>query len=516
MALATAVVANLALLLHVLGRMKFPIAQPITIIGWYISSLLSIGLVSAAPSQLTLPASEQRTFAQAYYYECFAGALNFMLATLMAATAWSVYRSGISREYKLTMAQRTLMLQVITLIGYILCAAAVYTSIEGWPYLDSVYWVDVTLFTIGFGDYSPDTHLGRALLFPMAVGGILFVGLIVSSVNGVVLESSSHKISRRNVEKARQRIVSQMDENGGTVRTSPTKKQGVDENASKRDRGEQEFDLLRQVQRDAQWANTIIALTFSAGSWLFLWVIGAVVFWQAEMSTQQWTYFESLYFTYTAFTTIGYGDYSPQNNAAKPAFVLWSMLALPTLTILIGAIGNTISEGVNGLTLWLGEKLPPKTPFLRNVKNQANKKKKDEDGEFTSAKPPGFMEDGKQEQQLGDDTTGQAVQGIAGNEHPEGDENKARVGENYRGYLLIKELQKVIDHVDANPPRKYTYAEWRWFLLLLEEDVKEWSWLDPHSPIMEGTDEPRWVMQRLMKKLEKRLKRIGDEKTGCR
>lgn len=500
--------------MHILGRLSFSIAQPVTIVGWYISSFLIVGLVAAAPDHLTLPNNESRTFAQAFYYACFAAALNFILATLMSTTAWSVYGRQISREFKLTMAQRTLMLQVITFLGYVLCAAAVYMRIEGWEYLDALYWVDVTLFTIGFGDFKPVTHLGRSLLFPMALGGILFVGLIVASIHQVALESGSHKVSRRNVEKARHRIVTRLEQNGGVVRTSLSKKHHVDANASKQVQGEQEFNLMRQVQRNAQWANVLIALSFSAGLWLFLWLVGGVVFWQAEMSTQQWTYFEGLYFTFVAFTTIGYGDYYPQNNSAKPAFVFWSMLALPTLTVLIGAIGDTISEGVNTATLWIGEKLPPETPALRKLKGAANKKKKGKDGAFKEAKPPGFMEDGGREQQLGNSAAGQAVQGISGNEHPDGDEGKKDVGEKYRGYLLMKELKNVVNHLDANPPRKYTYKEWRWFLKLLEEDEEEWSWLAQRSPLMDSVDEPRWVMQRLMDKLETVLKGIGDEKTG--
>jgi len=55
---------------------------------------------------------------------------------------------------------------------YLMAGAAVYSHIEGWAYLDAVYWADFTLLTVGIGDYSLQTHLGRGLLFPFAIGGI--------------------------------------------------------------------------------------------------------------------------------------------------------------------------------------------------------------------------------------------------------------------------------------------------------------------------------------------------------
>jgi potassium channel subfamily K len=73
-----------------------------------------------------------------------------------------------------------------------------------------------------------------------------------------------------------------------------------------------------------------------------------------ENLEQQWSYFQSLYFSYTSLLTIGYGDLFPVSNAGKPFFVFWSLLAVPSLTILISNMGDTIVKGVRDLTLWIG------------------------------------------------------------------------------------------------------------------------------------------------------------------
>ena len=125
-----AVIANLALILHMAGRVRFPVSQMVVVAGWYISSFLLLGAVAAAPSQLPLPAGEARTFSQAYYYACFAAALYFILATMILMTILGVHVGGFSREYKLTMAQRLLMFQTVAFLTYMLAAAAVYMNID--------------------------------------------------------------------------------------------------------------------------------------------------------------------------------------------------------------------------------------------------------------------------------------------------------------------------------------------------------------------------------------------------
>lgn len=288
-------------------RIRFSIAQPITILGFFLASIFLIGLVAATPVYLQNPG---QTLAQGFYYACFAAFIYFVIASLLVFTLVGVYLGKYSRHYKLTMAQRSLMWQTMTFVGYLLASAAVYSRVEGWFYLDAVYFVTVTLFTIGFGgtgstqsseplvltvsDYTPHTHLGRSLFFPFAVGGILFVGLIVASISSCVLEAGSKKIATRNIEKARQKVMRSVDA-GGSVRVSIFHKKrnvSLSKDSSEIEQREHEFRIMRLVQRKAAWDNALIAMTLSIGVFCFLWFVGSVVFWQAELGTGDWSYFE--------------------------------------------------------------------------------------------------------------------------------------------------------------------------------------------------------------------------------
>lgn len=105
-ALAIAVLANLALLARMFGQLSFAISHPATVVGWYVSSFLLVGLVAAAPSHLPLPAGNDRTFSQAYYYAILSAALYSILASLLVFTGFGVYIGRYSRNYKLSFSQR--------------------------------------------------------------------------------------------------------------------------------------------------------------------------------------------------------------------------------------------------------------------------------------------------------------------------------------------------------------------------------------------------------------------------
>lgn len=53
--------------------------------------------------------------------------------------------------------------------------------------------------------------------------------------------------------------------------------------------------------------------------------------------------------------TLGYGDFQPASNSGKPFLVFWSLLAVPTLTILISDMGDTVVKSVKDVTIWFGE-----------------------------------------------------------------------------------------------------------------------------------------------------------------
>ncbi|KAI9808583.1 MAG: hypothetical protein M1825_003732 [Sarcosagium campestre] len=502
--LVFALVANMSLLLQLAKRLSFVVAQPITIIGWYISSIILICLVAVASTHLRLPSPPGHALTQAFYYAIMSAALYFIIATLMLSTVYGAWRGHYKKEFNLTTSQRTLMLQTISLLVYMHLGAVVYAHIEGWEFLDAVYWADVTLLTVGTGDYSPMTHLGRGLLFPFSIGGIVFVGLVIGSIRALVLERGKKKMSARMVEKTREKALKRLNPAKGTVKISLFKKTDLSaKHESERERREEEFRVMRIIQDDAASRRKWTSLGASATAWFVLWLIGAVVFWKAERN-QKWSYFDALYYAYVSLLTIGYGDFQPMSNSAKPFFVFWSLLAVPTMTILISHMGDTIVKAVKDVTLWIGETtvLPNESGFRATVRKNIAKMTKGNLGRAAAEnkhlvnQPAGTSgEECLREDEAKTDRERKAVtsagidraaQGLEVAEEEKAQDAQARgdvlsADKHHYHYLLIKELRSVMQHVHESPPRRYSFEEWAWFLRLLGED--ETSGRTHHSPL---------------------------------
>ena len=162
-----------------------------------------------------------------------------------------------------------------------------FSHIEDWNYLDAFYWADFTLLTVGIGDYSPMTHLGRGLLFPFAIGGIIILGLVIGSIRSLVLERGKAKMGARMVEKQREAMLKKLNKKrkdllnpveDQTLSPSSTKTMTEDEYLTERKRREEEFQIMRKIQGLAESKRRWTSLIISGSVWFILWFAGAAIF----------------------------------------------------------------------------------------------------------------------------------------------------------------------------------------------------------------------------------------------
>lgn len=87
-------------------------------------------------------------------------------------------------ELLLREAQFVRLLVVVILL--VASGAHIYHRLEGWSYLDSFYFTVITLTTVGYGDLSPQTNVGK--VFSVLY---IFLGLgVFGALIGVVAEKS--------------------------------------------------------------------------------------------------------------------------------------------------------------------------------------------------------------------------------------------------------------------------------------------------------------------------------------
>jgi len=90
---------------------------------------------------------------------------------------------------------------IITLL--IIFGTYLYHWVEGWSYLDSIYFLVITATTIGFGDFAPQTDLGKIITIFYSFIGLVVVFYVVSLISHYVFEK---KVKTRitNIEERRE------------------------------------------------------------------------------------------------------------------------------------------------------------------------------------------------------------------------------------------------------------------------------------------------------------------------
>jgi potassium channel subfamily K len=321
---------------------------------------------------------------------------------------------------------------------------------------------------------------------------------------------------------------------------------------------------MRKIQSGAATRRKWLSLSLSAVSALTLWFLGALVFHFAERK-QQWSYFESLYFAYTSLLTIGYGDLQPTSNSGKPFFVFWSLLAVPTLTVLISNMGDTVVKSFADLTIWAGSItiLPGETGVratlretLHRVFGNATFMKPN----IQTSMPPGFLPHHDEDQTESNkqselenhalDRLGKYLEAeelVEAKEASERGDTLERDVHFYH-YVLARELRNLMKDVQSSEGKTYSYVEWAFFLKLIGQDESnselhrrplikagekdgendkpleyvgqadgedgdlKWSWLGTRSPLMGTKSESEWLLERIAARLEKEMLNLRNTK----
>jgi potassium channel subfamily K len=547
--LVLALSANISLLLNMSRRLTFEIAQPITIIGFYLAGFLLMALVGVASSSVfRIQPMEEHALSQAFYYAIMAAGIYFIIASLMAFTAFGAWKGHYAREFRLTASQRTLMLQTIAFMIYLLIGAVIFSYVEGWMFLDAVFWASFTLLTIGLGgEFVPRTHTGRSLLIPYAIGGLVTVGLVIGSIRSLILEHGKQKMSARFMEVKRQKVLKSIDGDTQTIRISLWEKvKFSSKGLTEAQRREQEFHVMRRVQTLSERKRRYTALALSTTAALLLWFMGALVFMYSE-EPQGFSYFVALYYAYVSLLTIGYGDYVVQSNAGKAFMVFWSLLAVPTLTILISNMGDTVIKGFKDFTIWLGSLtvLPDEEGLSAALKVGWKRIKTGKIGEEEKA---GYRKDdsGPAEQRTQDRLAAYIEEEELGKAEEAGEHGDYLERDiRFYHFVLAKEIRKLMKDVESSSSKQYEYHEWQYYLRLIGQDENDpsnhrqpkadtehddgkapdigsaddgkkmaWSWLGIRSPLMGNQSESQWLLQRLAMKLESEMRKMSssDEK----
>jgi hypothetical protein len=81
--------------------------------------------------------------------------------------------------------------------GVILIGCIFYTNIEGWRWLDALYFSVISLATVGYGDFTPKTDAGKIFTMVYLIIGIA----IFASLINILIKSRLAKRSLKTLDQ---------------------------------------------------------------------------------------------------------------------------------------------------------------------------------------------------------------------------------------------------------------------------------------------------------------------------
>ncbi|OQE44449.1 hypothetical protein PENCOP_c002G06697 [Penicillium coprophilum] len=556
-------VGNMFLLFNFTQLVRYIIALPVTIIMWFLASGILCG-ITIATAVYAPPVGLDRTYSQAFWSAVIAAILYFILSLILMINMLGYFLGKYPQHFALTYEQRTLILQMTALVVWLLIGAAIFQRVLGISFADALYFSDVTVLTLGYGDIIATNNVGRGILWPYAVIGIIILGLVVESIFKFAREVHYDNVIRKHIEHKRESTFersvgfhkfkySQEKRRLSQAITPPTlvlqksksrhrhrhsrpirdtinaittaRRPKVIVMREEKDR----FNAMRRIQSDTlrfrRWTNLIISVV----AFGIVWSCGAVVFWKLE----GWTYFESLYFCFISLLTIGYGDFTPQSNAGRPFFVVWSLIAIPTMTMLISEMSDTVVASFKRATdivadyvvlpqssvykIFLG-RIPGVGQCIRSHQEKKRRQRgfplegADESGTGKRAEPRNDDEPDLQSDDFAESHPLRSLEELARDPTP---------------LELAKQLafaiRRVTKQAREGKRKRYSYEEWVEFTRLIqftnprswplssqhgqpliEEDefgLINWDWIGENSPLLAKQTEPQWVLDRLCESL---------------
>ncbi|KAF3384317.1 Outward-rectifier potassium channel TOK1 [Penicillium rolfsii] len=570
------VIGNIFLLLNFTQVVRYIIALPVTIISWFLATGILCGL-AASLHIYSPPTPPNELYSQAYWSAVIAASLYFILGSFLMINMLGYFLGKYPQHFSLTDDQRTLILQMTGFVVWLLIGAAIFQRALGISFADAIYFCDVTVLTLGFGDVTAHNSVARGLIWPYSVIGIIMLGLVVGSIHQFAREVHYDNVVRKHIEHKRQvtfdrsitiekHSANGLSKNDIVIPKSAGLQAKAHHNRRHRHhkhhqhhrhgpihdtinalssgrhrrllvmREEKDrFNAMRAIQyetlRFRRWNDLIISIIVYG----IVWTGGAVVFWRLE----EMTYFNSLYFCFCSLITIGYGDLTPQSNAGRPFFVMWSLIAIPTMTMLISQMSDTVVAVYKHSTEKFSDYfvLPrqgaykgilARVPLFRKWMQIRQEKQRLRRGFEVGAEA--------------DEAAGTAESASTpvvprrprpGDNHPLRTIEELARDENPSPFELAEQLAFAIRRTtqDAREHRRkrYTYEEWVEFTRLIrftdphvrsnsptdcnrpfhssngvDEDeygVLNWDWIGENSPMLAHQSEPEWILDRLCESL---------------
>lgn len=201
--------------------------------------------------------------------------------------------NGTNAEIQMRKSLKRILFQTSVLCIYLILGCIIYGMVEKWSCLDCVYFMAVTVTTVGYGDLLPSSEKMQLFTIFFGTFGVAVIGTAATDVAQFLMA-----MQMQATKEKQQKAIS------GALQPE--------------DRGS-----LSDANR--KWAETVVKASVPI---LFFVLIGTLL----GVLVEDWTLVESFYYGTITVTTIGYGDYSPSTEFGRRVAIFYLLAAVVVVT----------------------------------------------------------------------------------------------------------------------------------------------------------------------------------------
>jgi len=184
----------------------------------------------------------------------------------------------------------------LILVVYLIGGACIFSAVEKWAWVESIYFCVVSLSTVGYGDETPNTAAMKMFTVVYIYFGIAFVASIVGQLVGKAVTKGRSKSS---------------DESEG------------ESNEIKYDPERYCWGRLSLNQYELLRAFTIIVVLCTLGTTVYT-------------LNEQMSLIDAVYFSMITLGTVGYGDISTKKNSTKIFDTFFILIGVSLMALALG------------------------------------------------------------------------------------------------------------------------------------------------------------------------------------
>ncbi|SCU83140.1 LADA_0C09780g1_1 [Lachancea dasiensis] len=480
--------SNFVLLLHFSQKVSYTTAQVCNILGWTIAGgMLLVDLVACAKNDFA--AEVHKTIG--FWYAVLTVLLYFGCTSLLLIHYGGYKFNKYPATFNLTNSERHVMVFTFILSLWFIWGSAMFSQIIDLSFGEALYYCVVVILTVGLGDLLPTSVGAKIVTLVYSLSGVIILGLIVALTRSIIQTSSGPIFFFYRIENARTKVYEDLISN--------------EKNLS----SQQAFDAITNIRKVSKSKQQRLTIFTVICIFIAFWALGAVVFSFAE----NWSFFNAVYFCFLCLITIGFGDYAPKSGCGRAFFVIWAIMAVPLMTAMISTVGDTLYAMADGIDL-SADYATRKSRSLYHTLRSA----------WRRGSPSSSSHCGSNENEVKSALAGpESEVGIIRKNPPSSGDTadfpssfQDQVEKKLDEYLAVVRWLRKLSRQD--PHHKLSFEEWLEIFTALEDD-EEMShelpnfWLSSKSPLRFPLDEPRFVMNTLLKKLESDLSQLLEKRT---